>query len=460
MARFRLAVPAVALSALVFGALGSVSGTASADATYDAVAGATGAKLIFTNQSVPLGIEPQLEGPVAQARQTSLQQSDAYAAFPYPGDAVAGLPGVLGTAAGIPFQAPPYPFAVRTTYGDDIRQLSYPGIELRSESGDTVTQAAATGGSGGLGASSSARIARDGAAVAARSRADVDVIRLGNSLIISGLNAAADAARDGNGKLTRSAHLSFSRLQIPGAAFKLPSLEGLGGPAASQNVTAPDVGFTDGQFTVTLPGTEPKVAPVPMAEVLAALKSAGYTATYQAPKETKNGILGAGFEISTTLPAPPPGTPAGLGGETPVTLSIGFARAEVSYVADAPAGAPTTTGPVTTPTVTTPGTGVVADPGVAVPAALPGAPLFPSGPAVAPPAGGLPLETPALSSENPATVALPGSAPTTGLDLTSLTASRAAIGSDVGWIYLMLVAVAGTAFAATFVLRYRGVRSR
>ena len=53
-----------------------------------------------------------------------------------------------------------------------------------------------------------------------------------------------------------------------------------------------------------------------------------------------------------------------------------------------------------------------------------------------------------------------GTTPTASLDLTSLTASRAAIGSDVGWIYLMLVAVAGTAFAATFVLRYQGVRSR
>ena len=358
MARLRVAVPAVLVSALAFGTFGSLIGTASADATYEALASATGARITFSNQSIPLGVSPTLEGPIAQAQQTSLQQSDAYAAFPYPGDAVAGLPGVLGTAAGIPFQLPSYPFAVHTTYGDDLKQLSYPGIELRSESGDTVTQAAATGGSGGLGATSTARIARDGAAVAARSRADVDVIRLGSNLVISGLNASADAARDGTGKLTRSAHLSFSRIQIPGAAFKLPSLEGLGGPAASQNVSAPDIGFTDGQFTVTVPGTDPKTTPVPMADMLAALKSAGYTATYQATKETKNGILGAGFEISTTLPAPPPGTPAGLGGETPVTLSIGFARAEVAYVAEQAAGPISpgaTTGTGSTPGATTTG---------------------------------------------------------------------------------------------------------
>jgi hypothetical protein len=453
VARLRVAVPAVLASALGLACLGTLGGSASADATYEAVAGATGAKFIFTNQSVPLGIEPQLEGPVAQARQTSLQQSDAYAAFPYPGDTVAGLPGVIGTAVGLPFQAPPYPFSVSTTYGDDIRQLSYPGIELRSESGDTVTQAAATGGSGGLGASSSARIARDGDAVAAKARSDADVIRLGNSLVISGLHAAADAARDGAGKLTRSAHLSFSRLQIPGAALKLPSLEGIGGPAASQSVTAPDIGFADGQFSVTLPGTEPKATPVPMADILAALKSAGYTATYQAAKETKNGILGAGFEISTTLPAPPPGTPAGLGGETPVTLSIGFARAEVAYVLDrSAAGAPTGT---TTTTPAAAGAGTDLGTGLA-----PGPALPPTGSTITPPGVGPTLETPALTSDNPAAVALPGVAPTTGLDLSALTASRAAIGSDVGWIYLMLVAVAGAAFVATFVMRYRGVRTR
>jgi hypothetical protein len=456
-------VPTVLAAGLAAVCLGTLGGSASADATYDAIASATGAKFIFSNQSVPLGIEPQLEGPVAQARQTSLQQSDAYAAFPYPGDAVAGLPGVLGSAAGIPFQAPPYPFSVNTTYGDDIRQLSYPGIELRSESGETVTQAAATGGSGGLGASSTARIARDGDAVAAKSRSDADLIRLGNSLVISGLHASADAARDGNGTLTRASHLSFTRLQVPGLAFKLPSLEGIGGPAASQNVTAPDVGFTDGQFVVTLPGAEPKTAPVPTNDVLAALKAAGYTATYQAAKETKNGILGAGFEISTTLPAPPPGTPAGIGGETPVTMSIGFARAEVAYAVEQSA-----TGGAAAPTGTAPAaagaSAVTPDLGVA---AAPTTPLLPTGSTFAP---GLDpqLETPALTSGGSPAVALPeaalGAAPatgaTTGLDLTSLTASRAAIGSDVGWIYLMLVAVAGTAFAATFVMRYRGVRSR
>ncbi len=466
MARLRIAVPVLLAAGLAVGCVGAFGGTASADATYEAVANSTGVRVIFTNQSVPLGVSPQLEGPVAQARQTSLQQSDAYAAFPYPGDAVAGLPGILASAAGIPFQAPPYPFAVNTTYGDDLKQLSYPGIELRSESGETVTQASATGGSGGLGASSSARIARDGDAVSARSRSDADVIRLGNVLVISGLRATADAARDTAGALTRSAHLSFTRLQIPGLALKLPSLEGVGGPAASPDVAAPDIGFADGQFTVTLPGAEPKVTPVPTADVLAAFDAAGYKTTYQAAKNTKNGIIGAGFEFSTTLPAPPPGTPAGLSGETPVTFQIGFARAEVAYAVEKAAGAVPAPG-TTAPGTTAPGT----SPAGTLPAAAPGTLPTQIGSATVPPStlpsgasGLLPELAPVapLAARAPGTAALaPGAAPvSTPLDLTALAASRAAIGNDVGWIYLMLVAVAGTAFAATFLLRYRGVRTR
>jgi hypothetical protein len=228
-------------------------------------------------------------------------------------------------------------------------------------------------------------------------------------------------------------------------------------------VSAPDVGFTDGQFSVTVPGAEPKVTPVPMADVLAALKSAGYTATYQAARETKNGIVGAGFEISTTLPAPPPGTPAGIGGETPVTLSIGFAAAEVASVVEQAAG-PVTGGATTGAASTTPGTtpavqGTGTDVATGLGAGLPTM-STPDGSVLAPSVAGPAFEAPGLTYGNPATAVLPGTTPTGALDLTALTASRAAIGSDVGWIYLMLVAVAGTAFVATFVLRYRGVRTR
>ena len=459
VSRVRAAVAApVALGlALSIAGAAAFGGSASADATYEAVAEANGAVLSITNESIPLGVAPRLQGPVAHAKQTSLQQSDAYAAFPYPGEEIAGLPGVaagsVSEQAGFPLPSPVYPFSVSTTFGDDVKQLSYPGIELRSESGETVTQAGATGGSTGAGANSEARIAREGDAVAAKATSDADVVRLGSTLVISGLHASATAARDSAGALTRTSHLTFTSLKAPGLTMTLPPTAGAGGSGATQRVGVPEIGFADGKFTVAFPGMEPQGAPVPAADVLAALKAAGYDATYQAPKNTPIGVVGAGLQISTTLPSPPPGTPGGLSGETPVTLTIGLARAEVTYaVAKAPAAGATVP---QIPVAGIPGTPVAAMVGgvAGVPAApAVGAPLVPA--AAAP---GLVPGQPVPGQAIPGQTAAPG-AVAVPLDLSGLTASRAAIGSDVGWIYLMLVAVGGSALLAMFVLIYGGVR--
>src|ERR1700744_3841664 len=136
---------ALAAAVLATGAGLLLGGRASADATYTGNAEAGGLRLIFTNQSIPLNISPQAQGPLASATQNSLQQSDALAAFPWPGQDVAGLPGVTAGSTGLPL--PAYPFVVSTSLGDDPAKLSYPGIELHAESAKTLTQATATGGS-------------------------------------------------------------------------------------------------------------------------------------------------------------------------------------------------------------------------------------------------------------------------------------------------------------------------
>ncbi len=223
------------------------SGSAHADATYEATADATGAKLIFSNQSIPLGVSPQAQGPTAAVKQTSLHQSDGYAAFPDPGQDVAGSAGERQVAR-CTCRLPAYPFLVSTSYGDDIRRLSYPGIELSSESGDTITQASATGGSAGAGATSIARIARDGDAVAATATSDADVLRLGDALVLTGLHASAGAVRDATGKLVRTSSLSFTSLSVPGLAMTVPPPPGSSSPP--QKLTAPQIGFVDGTFTV------------------------------------------------------------------------------------------------------------------------------------------------------------------------------------------------------------------
>jgi hypothetical protein len=381
-----------------------ISGDAQADATYAAVAEATGARLIFTNESIPLNVAPQIQGPSASAKQNSLQQSDGLAAFPYPGDDIAGLPGVASGAAKVPL--PAYPFVISTSYGDGAKQLSYPGIELRSESTDTLTQATATGGSTGAGGTSSARIARDGDAVTAKAVSDLDALRLGDSLVLSGLHATVTAARDSTGKLTRSSSLSFTSLSGPGFT----------------------IGLQDGKFSLQNGSTAPTQTDVPFSLVAAALSMHGYPTTYQDAQETPDGILGQGLQIQATLPAPPAGSPGGFSGETPVTFTIGLLHAEVSYqvLPNAPA-APQSAGTA----------GVDA-------AAAPAAPALPTTADLA----GLPNTVPGLG-------AVGNVSPT--IDLASLQATRAAVGSDVGWIYLMVAAVGLAAVAGCAVL-YRGAR--
>jgi hypothetical protein len=402
-------------------------GSARADATYQALAYSTGVKFIFSNQSIPLGVAPQVQGPTAQAKQTSLQQSDAYAAGPYPGEDLAGLPGVAGGALGV--AAPAYPFVVSTAYGDDIKQVSYPGLELSSESGDTVTQASATGGSKGAGATSLARIARTGEEISAVASTDTDALRLGDDLVITGLHASADAERDATGKLTRTSSLTFSNISVPGLALTVPNPPGsAGGPP--QKLTAPQLGFDNGAFTVTVPGAEPQSTPIPADQVFAAFAQAGYKVTYQAPQQTADGIIGAGLQFNTVLPAPPDGSPAGLSGTTPVTMSIGLAQAEISYGA----------------AQTSAGTAI----GTAPPP--PAAAALPETPVAALPATDVPL---------PDAAALPASAPAATVptaDITALTAVRTPLHSDEGWLFGVLAGV-GLAVCAGAVLLIKGVRA-
>lgn len=394
-------------TALVLGTGAFFSPEASADATYSALAEATGTRLIFTNESIPLNVAPQIQGPTASAKQNSLQQSDAYAAFPYPGEEVAGVPGVVGGVAGVPL--PAYPFVISTSFGDGARQLSYPGIELRSESAESLTQATATGGSTGAGATSSVRIARDGDAIVAKATTDADALRIGDTVVIRGLHATASAARDSAGKLTRTSTLAFSSLTVPGLV----------------------VSAQDAKFTVTSGTGAPSATDVPVSDVVKALTQAGYPTTYQAAKDTPDGIVGASLQITATLPAPPPGLSGGFSGETPVTYSLGLVKAEVAYTA--------------LPADAVPATGTGVD---AATAGLPG-----TGPADE--LSGVDAAT-GLAGTVPAVGAPLGTVPT--IDLAALQASRAAVGSDVGWIYLMVVAVGAAAFAGCVVLRYRGVR--
>jgi len=410
-------------------------GRAAADSAYTATTEAGGLRVIVQNQSIPLSISPEVSGPVAIAIQNSLQQSDALASMPYPGDAVANAPSTVAGSANLPL--PSYPFVVTTSLGDAPAHVSYPGIDLRAESAQTLTQASATGGTDAIGSSSTARVLHDGDVVNANAVTDANVIRLGDDLVISGLHAAAMASRDAAGALTRASTLAFSSLSASGLAFTLPPPPGTNGP--STRVTPPAISLVDGKFRVLAPGQPENNTEVPAADVVAALTKAGYPTTYEQARQTANGIIGAGLQINTTVPAPPPGLPGGVSGESPVTLALGLVKAEISY-----AGSPTT------PTIGTGGTAA------AVPTASTPTATTPTTPGILPP--GSPnssFSVPAGAFGNtPA-----GHSPLPTVDFTTLAAASTGNEQpDVAWIYSLVAAVGLAALAGTVVLAYRGVR--
>lgn len=388
------------------------SADAYADVTYFAVAEATGTRVITTNESIPLGIAPQLQGPTASARQNSLQQSDASAAFPYPGEDVAGLPGIAA-GAGVP--APPYPFVVSSALGDPVRQASFPGVELRAESADALTQATATGGSKDAGTTSVATIVRDGQGIVARATTDADTLLLGHSLVLSGLHAAATASRDSVGRLKRTSALSFSSLSGPGFV----------------------IGLIDGKFSVRNGAGAPTESDSPLGLVAAALSMNGFPTTFQDAQETPDGIVGDGLQITVTLPAPPPGSAGSISGETPVTYSLGLLSAEVAYQAapPAPVGA-TPSGVATAPDVATASAG--------------------ESPTAQAPMGRWGTTAARETAAAVPTVSLARG--TSTIDLAAHQTPRPQAGADVGWMYLVVAAVGAAAFAGCGVLRYRSVR--
>jgi hypothetical protein len=411
-------------------------GRAAADSTYSATTEAGGLRSYLTNESVPLGIQPEVSGPYAVAMQNSIQQSDALASFPYPGDAGQSLPSTVAGSTGAPL--PPYPFIVTTSLGDPPKRLSYPGIDLRAESSQTLTQATATGGGDSSGATSTARVLRDDDVVTAAGETDADVVRLGEDLVISGLHATAMASRDASGTLTRSSQLAFASLSAPGLTFTLPPPPGTNGP--SKTISAPAISLVDGKFRVIAPGQPENDTEVPAADVVGTLTRAGYKTVYQQAQQTANGIIGAALQINSTLPSPPPGTPGGFTGETPMTLALGAVKAEISYQ-----------GAATQPSIGTglPAAGTPATTGVTAPT-RPG--ILPPG---TPVTTGLTTPTTTTAAAVPAPVARP--LPT--VDFTTLAAASAEQKQpDVSWIYSLVAAVGLAALAGTVVLAVRGVR--
>lgn len=451
-------------------------GSANADSSFDAFAKATGVQASVANRSLPLGVVLEANAPFSSSRLNSLQQSDATASSLYPGDVVSGLPGVSGALLSLP--TPAYPVITSTGYGDEPKDQNLPGLSMHAESGTSHSFARAILGNDTSGSVSQSRteILQDGT-VRAVAQTEGNGLVLGTSVLrLSGYSSSVSTSADSfSGELTRSSTLSIGRISVPGLSMpipcttpaQIPLLSPIPGtpqpppldlpptpipaPFGCSNLAAPDIGFKNGHFVVTLPvpGAAMEVPVTPDA-VFKAFADAGVTVKYNPAQQLTNGIQGDGFSFSTVLPSFPDNPY--FSGPTPVTFTVGQGIALVDLKPALTAGS---AGPTDGSDA---GSGLAAGPSVGGGAAgVDGVTGLPGVDAAG-------VDTAGVDTAGAG--AVPGAAPIVnltpggggGAQMTAANSAFFGSSPDVGGIYLALVATAGIAFAAVSAVRMLGVR--
>lgn len=398
--RGRAVGTALALGVLAFPATaGLVGSSARADeqplASYEALASASGAFFGIANASIPATPQIELSGPTAQASLDTLGNSLAFASAPYPGSSITGLTQILGSVFGAPL--PAYPMYTSTDTIGESADGGAPGLSFHAESQAKTAAAVATIGSGPSGGESRANVADNtgsGNGLSSLATSTFSLAGTGEVFRIQGVSDLARASVDADGVITTASDLYFTRLIVPGLAIRVPETTPAKVPLANpipnlpqpppaefppiplpyggQLLYAPELGFANGTFTVTLPTEGTQRFAVPTEAVVAGLEAAGISVTYQRATDIlegtkKVGIISAGLTLSTTMPAPPPG----LGYSGPTTFSYGIGRSVASIkglALNSPAAAVNSDTAVATP-------GIQAGPGVDLAGVLPGSAL-------------------------------------------------------------------------------------
>lgn len=456
--------------------------------SFDATANAYGVDLTVANETIPLGIVPEASGPVALAHLDSLGDSDALASFPYPGEIVASLPGLAGALTnGIPF--PAYPFLVATGAGDSPKDIAAPGIAMHAESGRSAASSRAVFGEEGSGGTSAARVemlSDNSVRSSASAKFGVDLLgALGLDAVQSSAKVTADPF---TGELTREAHLSIGQITVGGLSLTLPtSTPGTvpvpipipGAPKippldipqlpvffGGQTLAAPDLGFEDGTFTITLPllGSAQKFA-IPADTVLSALKALGIGVTYQAAQKTTTGVVAPVLTFDYTAPAPPKNKYAS--GPTHFYVAVGRSTASVTLRPVLPsANSGGFTGGGVIGGTTSSGSVSPASGGTSPMTSGPQSISEPPNqqaivPGVGTVAGVLPGTGTATGSSPPVDA---GSSPTGGTALGANPSKISAVNvadvssADLSGLYLICIGIGASALAGALVLRVLGVR--
>lgn len=418
-------------------------------------------------ETIPLGITPEADGPTAQSRLSSIQQSDSFAAAPYFGEAITGIPGLAGSLVGVPL--PPYPLIVSTGFGDAPAEKSFGAVSLQATSDLLASTAQAVAGDGAAGSSSRTRVAvAADQGVTAEAVTRVGGIELSGLLDIGSVRSVVTAVRDPAGTLKTSSTLTVVgvtvpalRLPVPDCTPSLPvpvdlptyclSSVPLPGGLAGKVLVAPSLSFEDGTVTVTTApqaGVGPVSFEVPLQDALDALAAAGVDATYSAPRSLTgqegkvNGISGAVLTLTTRLPPPPPPVDQQVQGPTTATLILGRSTAQVDYsvVAELPADGGLLLPPDTLAPAVPDGAG---PPALDVPPATGGSLV-----------DGLPVDlAPVVAGAQP----IAGLAPTVATAPAAF--GRPLVLPDVRDIYLAVAAAAVLVWLSSSMLRHGGVRS-
>jgi hypothetical protein len=477
-----LAAPATALS---FGGDGSGESL-----TYDAIASATAEQSRITNQAVPLGLAIQGDGPIAQSRLTSLGASNGFASFPYPGDVVVGVPGLVKSLLFPGLPVPDLPIYVSSAAGDPPASKSAPGLDLRSESSAGRSTSTAILGTAGAGANANSKIEEnDDGSVVASGTVTVDVAKGLGLFSVSGLESAVTATLGTDGKIVTTSRQTIGRIVVPGLSLTLPTeippnppvplglIPGLPNfniptPAfpipllGGLTIEQPELSLQDGQFLITVPtpmlgDLGKQTFTVPNDAVFAAFKAAGLDVSIQKPikvvTKTMTSIVAGTLTIRQTLPAPPPGLPAGIGGPTGVQVIFGLATASIQGTVAAAGGGSPTTGVGSTSGGTTgvgsTGSSSGGGPGPVVNPNLPGSAGFDPGAAGSAGSGG------ATAGDPLPPVIAPDDGTTEEASPDLRNASLALPRKSVFWFYIVLVGVAVAGTAGGQILRYLGVRA-
>ena len=439
--------------------------------TFNGSASAAGIDAVVSNDSLPLGINPEFAGPSTQASLTSLGDSNAQAAFPDFGATVDGVPGLAGAlVGGLP--VPAYPMLVASNTSTPHVDTGVPGVELSAESQVSSSEGRAVVGTLGNGFSSTAEVSQQSDSSVVAQASTTLGINLLNLVSISGVSSTAQVSADANtGNLTRASSISIAQISIAGLSVTLPpstpntvpipipipgvpqlpplTLPVLPIPLGGTTLPIPDLGFENGTFTVTLPllGNAVKFA-IPAGPVLTALKGLGIGVTYQTAQSTSTGVIAPALTFNFTAPALPRNN--FYNGTTGISFTLGRTEASVTLHPVFGSSGGSYGG----------GGGLLSGGGTSLGGSTGSGSLGSLG-------GGLGGALPATGATP--TIPNPGgsSTPVTGGTTTTPSAGAARLTpvalvdrsqADLSGIYLVAVAVAGAALAAASILRLLGVR--